>query len=357
MQYDKSNIADNEKKSEIIQEIVVGDKELYYFSDYFKSNSLILDCIVQKYKSEKKGILKKNIAFYTKEDIERDNALKRKRLQQVSAYSQMGINIENSQVLAMCEAKNHVFLITKDIICYQNKEEVRKIEKIEDLRKADKAGIKKNNGMMYYTGELPNSFCELINELIVLKINIKLFYNLHPLAETKKGWDRTSKEEREKFVQCMLWIIWSTEKMYAGQILRLEVVSRSLYLSSNFILGEIDIISKLNAEECREQFYNGLPERKEYLVLLYHEMVILQWLGHDIDFGKMKQELRRRIGLSDKCFRQLDSVICASLENMAAWRQLHKELHDNRDEENLIMPIQMQKVFDDRLQISFIGGR
>lgn len=275
----------------------------YFFSPEFKTSDIIVELVVKKY-SEERNRLKNFFKLNEKQKIITcfDFPKKKQINDEVDNirgehFSDLGIN----DVLACFKDEYDTYLLTKNemLSTYRNDDGDYLRVKINEV-------FIDNNQVYRYDGTIVSDnhlfseeFQSLFLELQMLEQDVKLINCRHPLRNLPLT-------TREIYMEILIGKCLFDRYLSANEVIRIEVLSRQLGVSSQTIVNVIDKISKLRLVN-REEIYlqtmvkkvNEIP--REYYYVLFHDVIAFELLIENGDVkentSKFTDEISKRCGL------------------------------------------------------------
>ncbi len=291
-----------ERQLEPSVEILSQSGSPYFFSPGFKTSDIILEHVIKKYSNEgkkHKGFFKSDrdslttyFDFSKKQQMMEDADQIRKEI-----FSDLAMG----DILACFKDAHYMYLLTRDELLSTYRDDNGDYLRINiEESFIDSNRIYGQNGMMISDDhDFSDEFQKLFFELQLLKRDVKLINCRHPMRNE-------SLKVREVYIDILIGKSLLDRYLSAEEVVRIEILSRQLGVSSQKVLNSVSIISKLSRESREDDYIKDMVRKvseipREYYYVLFHDAVVFDLLsGGDADkecMTKYTDEISKRCNL------------------------------------------------------------
>lgn len=346
-------IIKSERQVDISPEVMAVKGEAYYFASDFKKKNFIIDELLEKYRRNKTiTIFNKTKGLHIRNrrtkgyDFVPFSKKKEEILEAIDAitFKTGSHSVPIYDVLAYLEISKGCFLLTSNEIYSPNMlEDYERHVALFKIDRIDDTGIFGIDGTCYCMEKFPVDFINLLDELIILNRNIEYLDVQHPMFFEVSNI-------REQYINFLVLRL-CMEDIRACDIIRLEIISRQLKISSRYLIGAIKQIYKAGkaSKAKKVAFINEKINTIEINLSDYNKIIFCDLAAFDLygnegsklsDFTK---KLADKMGIQPKfrenymrCLKELqnankdikevlegqDEVVCKMIK-------FEKEIHEN----------------------------
>lgn len=271
----------------------------YFFSPGFKTSDIILEHVIKKYSNDGK----KHKGFFSSD---RDSVTtcfdfsKKQKIMEEADQIRKEIfpDLALGDILACYKDAHYMYLLTGDelLSTYRDDNGEYLRTNIEEAF-IDSNRIYGKNGMMISDDhDFSEEFQKLFFEIQLLKRDIKLVNCRHPMRNE-------SLKVRKVYIDILIGKCLLDRYLSADEVVRMEILSRQLGVSSQTVLNSVSTISKLCRESRENDYIKNMVRKvseipREYYYVLFHDVIVFDLLsGCEIEkecISKYTDEISKR---------------------------------------------------------------
>ena len=269
-----------EQQLEPSVEILSQSGSHYFFSPGFKISDIILEHVVKKYSNEgkkKKGFFKSDRESVT---TYFDFLKKQQTVEEVDRIrKEIYSDLAMGDILACYKDAHYMYLLTRDELLSTYRDDDGEYLKV-NIAEAfiDSNRIYEKNGMMVSDDhDFSEEFQKLFFEIQLLKKEVKLVNCRHPMRNE-------SLKVRKEYLDILIGKCLLDRYLSADEVVRMEILSRQLGVSSQTVLNSVSIISKLCRESREDDYIKDMVRKvseipREYYYVLFHDVLVFDLLS------------------------------------------------------------------------------